>query len=175
MLYFKFTQSSHAVIFCTAVFVLRVSSHVVISRAFQGPPLKVRAHNTTSAKPPPPPLLISDVNQATKPPQASSFVFIFFWPGPVSLFLIFPSLVFRQHIFFTACCEYGGESVQGGTFPPFIDGVRARLSAVYFSLMQSVVMDDGLHFIRSLALIPPRDQGGFCMTPGRADPLKLQC
>lgn len=51
MLYFKFTQSSHAVIFCTAVFVLPVSSHVVISRAFQGPPLKVRAHNTTSSDP----------------------------------------------------------------------------------------------------------------------------
>lgn len=51
MLYFKFTQSSHAVIFCTAVFVLPVSSHVVISRAFQGPPLKVRAHNTTSSNP----------------------------------------------------------------------------------------------------------------------------
>lgn len=51
MLYFKFTQSSHAVIFCTAVFVLPVSSHVVISRAFQGPPLKVRAHNMTSSNP----------------------------------------------------------------------------------------------------------------------------
>lgn len=46
LLYFKFSQSSHAVIFCTAVFVLPVSSHVVISGAFQGPPLKVRrAHN----------------------------------------------------------------------------------------------------------------------------------
>lgn len=50
LLYFKFSQSSHAVIFCTAVFVLPVSSHVVISGAFQGPPLKVRrAHNTTSS------------------------------------------------------------------------------------------------------------------------------
>lgn len=39
-MYFKFTQSSHAVIFCTAVFVLPVSSHVVISRAFQGPPFE---------------------------------------------------------------------------------------------------------------------------------------
>lgn len=51
MLYFKFTQSSHAVIFCAAVFVLPVSSHVVISRAFQGPPLKVRAPSTTSSNP----------------------------------------------------------------------------------------------------------------------------
>lgn len=76
LLYFKFTQSSHAVIFCTAVFVLPVSSHVVISRAFQGPPLKVRAHNTTSlghsssSSYPSflPPHLLSDANQATKSP-----------------------------------------------------------------------------------------------------------
>lgn len=40
LLYFKFTQSSHAVIFCPAVFVLPVSSHVVISRAFQRPPFE---------------------------------------------------------------------------------------------------------------------------------------
>lgn len=75
MLYFKFTQSSHAVIFCTAVFVLPVSSHVVISRAFQGPPLKVRAHNTTSSghssssSPSPAP---HDANQATKLPAEST-------------------------------------------------------------------------------------------------------
>lgn len=57
----------------------------------------------------------------------------------------------------------------------FIDGIKARLSDVFFFLMQSVVMDDGLHFIRSLVLIPPGDQGEFSMTPGRADPFKLPC
>lgn len=44
----------------------------------------------------------------------------------------------------------------------FIDGSKARLSVVYFFLMQSIVMDDGIHFIRSLDLIPrPQRPGGI--------------
>lgn len=73
MLYFKFTQGSHAVIFCPAVFVLPVSSHVVISRAFQRPPFEGEGQQHHIIRPPHPTQQSApSENQATKSNQTHS-------------------------------------------------------------------------------------------------------
>lgn len=112
LLYFKFSQSSHAVIFCTAVFVLPVSSHVVISGAFQGPPLKVsRARNTTSSGHAPScssnPTTITSSRPPSKSGHRNSFT-----SQPVDLSAAAPRRLWR------CCTSPAGGAMVEGWLPP---------------------------------------------------------
>lgn len=175
MLYFKFTQSSHAVIFCTAVFVLPVSSHVVISRAFQGPPLKVRAHSPTSATPTPTP--ISHVNEATKPPEVSLQVVSsanFFFSRFLVLLSLNSSFVIspKAHVVFqhrnVGDAEQKWICTRRKEGCVSLDAVEAD-SGLFVFERPLIVMDEGLYFSRRLALIPHGDQGEFYGGRGGAD------